>query len=184
MEATTQSPPCPYFSAQNPPHLFTPFTLLPPHSPPSLPLLLSFSFSVLPGCWRVQGMLQAILTHNRLWFLDQQKKKKTLLHYKEGGGLGGLRKKNVLKSCNNETVAWIWKKRYCLKQLLYSRFHKGLLFQQWNSCWSGGTIRILLLKKLFIAFLFFLWCVFWDQSKEERWKYDRVKSKRQGAFHL
>lgn len=44
---------------------------------------------------------------------------------------------------------------------------------------SGSSERKLLIRKLFYFFLsFFLWCVFWDQGKEEKVNYADVKSER------
>lgn len=101
-------------------HFTSPVTLYLPRS-----LSLSFSFSVLPGYWRVKGMLQSYRLHRLLIPLSAQNKLTCIT-------TGSLRK-SLKKSCNNETrILWReYEKRYCLKQLLYSRFHKeGLLLQQ------------------------------------------------------
>ena len=140
MEATTQTLPPRLFSLSSfpPPHLFIPLTHHPPPRPPLVTLYpppplphhaLSFSFSVLPGYRRVKGMLR---TPQQT--LDSFYRRKINVHALQRGGRGGgAWEKTLKKSCNNETrIPWReYEKRYCLKQLLYSRFHnERVLFQQ------------------------------------------------------
>lgn len=122
----------PLFSTQTPfLTSLTPLSSL-PHChfvPLHLPLphhALSFSFSVLPGYRRVKGMLRT--PQQTLDSFISTKNKHTCI-------TSGAREKTLKKkkSCNNETrTPWReYEIRYCLKQLLYSRFHNGrVLFQQ------------------------------------------------------
>lgn len=81
----------------------TPSPLYPLSLCTSLPRALSFSFSVLPGYWRVKGMLRSGWGHNRLLIPLSTKNKHTCIT------TGGLRKSK--KAITMKTLAWIWKKK-------------------------------------------------------------------------
>lgn len=70
-------------------------------------------------------------------------------------------------------------KKYCLKQLMYFRFHEDQLLIAGT---IGSTERHLLIRIFFLSF--FLWCVLWDQGKEEKVNYADVKSERHGKHFI
>lgn len=76
-------------------------------------------------------------------------------------------------------LPWLeYEKRYCLKQLLYSRFHEERVSQlliRGNRS-SGSSERNLLLRNL--IFFFFYGVYFWDQGKEEKVIMLMIKSER------
>lgn len=142
--------PSPLYSS----HLISPVTLyLPPRA-------LSFSFSVLPGYWRVKGILQSYWLHNRLLIPLSTKNKRTCIT------TGGLRKSKKAVTMKLEYVAWIWKDTVWNSQLLIRGNHS-----------SGSSERNLLIRKLF-SFFFSSFGVFWDQGKEEKVNYADVKYER------
>lgn len=174
MEATTQTPtPVPPLSPASPsplypPHLISPVTLyLPPRA-------LSFSFSVLPGYWRAKGMLQSYWLHNRLLIPLSTKNKRTCIT------TGGLRKSKKAVTMKLE-YRGVNMKKYCLKQLMYlASIQNAYCF---NSSVDEGDpfewkISAHLGNCFFLFFSFFLWCVFWDQGKEEKVNYADVESER------
>lgn len=169
MEATTQTP-CPlslpsFPLTSFPSHLISTVTLyLPPRA-------LSRS-QCSPGYWRVKGMLQSYWLHNRLLIPLSMKNKCTYIT------TGVLRKSKKAVTVKLE-YRGVNMKKYCLKQLMYFRFHEDQLLDRENHS-SGSTERHPLIRKLFflLFFFFFLWCVFWDQGKEEKVNYADVKSER------
>lgn len=70
------------------------------------------------------------------------------------------------------------KKRYCLKQLLYSRFHKERVLFQQSTDMIRGILAVVHTKEICslgnLLCFFALWCVFWDQGKEEKVNYADV----------
>lgn len=145
-----------------PPHLFTPLTLFPLSLCTSLALSLSLYLLSRSQCSPATGELKECCgptrLHNRLLIPLSTKNKRTCIT------TGGLRKSK--KSCNNETrIPWReYEKRYCLKQLLYSRFHKErVLFQQ--SAVDQGEPSMVREKEIcslgncFFSFSFSLVCV-------------------------
>lgn len=167
MEATTQTPPPhpvpPYLCPASPPsplypsHFISPVTLYLARS-----LSLSLSLLSRSQCSPATGELKECCgptrLHNRLLIPLSTKNKRTCIT------TGGLRKSK--KSCNNETrIPWReYEKRYCLKQLLYSRFHKErVLFQQ--SAVDQGEPSMVREKEIcslgncFFSFSFSLVCV-------------------------
>lgn len=169
-------PPVPYLFPASPSPLYPPSPYFPCHSVPT-PLALSLSRSQCsPGYWRVKGMLQSYWLHNRLLIPLPPKNKRTCIT------TGGLRKSKKAVTMKLE-YRGVNMKKYCLKQLLYSRFHKERILFQQSAVDRGNrsSERNLLIRKLFyffLFFLFFLWCVFWDQGKEEKVNYADVKSER------
>lgn len=144
MEATTQPPPPPtsfFISSQPPPHLSSLSPYFHCHSVP--PTSCSLSFSVLPSYWRVKGMLQSYWLHNRLLIPLSMKNKCT---YITTGG-GGLRKSKKAVSMKLE-YRGVNMKKYCLKQLMYFRFHEDQLL-------IAGTIRLVPQKDVYSLEIFF-----------------------------
>lgn len=131
-----------FISSQPPPHLssLSPyFHCL--HSVP--PTSCSLSFSVLPSYWRVKGMLQSYWLHNRLLIPLSMKNKCTYIT------TGGLRKSKKAVSMKLE-YRGVNMKKYCLKQLMYFRFHEDQLL-------IAGTIRLVPQKDIYsLEFFFFL----------------------------
>lgn len=129
MEATTQNPPCPLSLSSFPLTSFPPLTLF-SLSPCTSPLALSLSRSQCPpsATGELKECCSPTDSTTDSWFLYRWRINVPAL---QRGSGGGLRKSK--KSCNNETrIPWReYEKRYCLKQLLYSRFHKErVLFEQ------------------------------------------------------
>lgn len=170
LNGSNYTDPLSFISSQLPSHLFSLSPYFHCHSVP--PTSCSLSFSVLPGYWRVKGMLQSYWLHNRLLIPLSMKNKCTYIT------TGVLRKSKKAVTVKLE-YRGVNMKKYCLKQLMYFRFHEDQLLDRENHS-SGSTERHPLIRKhfFFFFFFFFLWCVFWDQGKEEKVNYADVKSER------
>lgn len=120
LNGSNYTDPLSLISFQLPPHLFSLSLCTPPRA-------LLFSFSVLPSHWRVKGMLQSWL-HNRLLIPLSMKNKCTYIT------TGVLRKSKKAVTMKLE-YRGVNMKKYCLKQLMYFRFHEDQLL-------IGGTIRV------------------------------------------
>lgn len=177
LNGSNYTDPLSLISFQLPPHLFIPphlIFLVTLYPPPSRSLFLVLSAP--PATGELKECCSPTDSTTDFWFLYRRKINVPALQR------GGLRKSKKAVTMKLE-YRGVNMKKYCLKQLLYSRFHKERILFQQSAVDRGNrsSERNLLIRKLFyffLFFLFFLWCVFWDQGKEEKVNYADVKSER------
>lgn len=154
-------PPFP-ISIQLPPHLFTPLTLFPLSL--YLPRSLSFSFSVLPPA--TDELKECCSPIDFTTDSDSFYRRKINVPALQRGAW-----EKVKKAVNETRILWReYEKRYCLKQLLYSRYHK----ERVSAVDQGEPSSVVQVKEIcslgncFFSFLFFGVC-FGIKVKRKRW---------------
>lgn len=142
------------YTEPRPPPLYPP-SPLPPSSPPPPhltssvtvpPTSCSLWFSALPGYWQLKGMLRSCWLHNRLLIPLSVKHKCIYITVGEGAGVWdkverGKKKSRKTKTKSRAVIMKLEyhgvnmikkKKKHCLRQLVYFRFHKDQLMIRWN----------------------------------------------------